>query len=74
MSRPLRLQYPGAVYHVTSRGNDRQKIFLDDLDRKAFLSILSRVVLRYHWLCHAYCLMRGSRLEILNFRSARPWE
>ncbi|HEY1372767.1 MAG TPA: transposase, partial [Candidatus Binatia bacterium] len=57
MSRPLRLQYPGAVYHLTTRGDARQKIFLDDTDRKTFLSILSRVVLRYDWLCHAYCLM-----------------
>jgi REP element-mobilizing transposase RayT len=57
MSRPLRLQYPGAVYHLTSRGNARQKIFLDNLDRKTFLSVLGRVVLRCDWLCHAYCLM-----------------
>jgi REP element-mobilizing transposase RayT len=57
MSRPLRLQYSGAVYHLTTRGNARQKIFLDDADRKAFLAILSRVVSLYGWLCHAYCLM-----------------
>jgi REP-associated tyrosine transposase len=57
MSRPLRLQYPGAVYHLTSRGNARQKIFLDDTDRKKFLDVVSEVVSRYKWLCHAYCLM-----------------
>jgi REP element-mobilizing transposase RayT len=50
MSRPLRLQYPGAVYHLTSRGNARQKIFLDDADRQAFLNTLSHVVSRYGWL------------------------
>src|SRR5574342_189369 len=57
MSRPLRLQYAGAVYHLTSRGNARQKIFLDDTDRSKFLGVLSEVVSRYEWLCHAYCLM-----------------
>jgi putative transposase len=57
MSRPLRLQYEGAVYHLTSRGNARQKVFLDDTDRKKFLDVLSEVVSRYQWLCHAYCLM-----------------
>jgi putative transposase len=57
MARPLRLEFPGAVYHVTSRGNARQDIFLDDADRERFLSILSSTVHRYNWLCHAYCLM-----------------
>ena len=57
MARPLRIEFPGAVYHITGRGNDRQEIFGDDSDRKAFLEILSRVCARYHWLCHAYCLM-----------------
>ena len=57
MSRPLRLQYPGGVYHLTSRGNARQKIFLNDEDRELFLQTLSHVVSRYGWLCHAYCLM-----------------
>src|SRR5438046_9253599 len=57
MSRPLRLEYSGAVYHLTSRGNARQKIFWSDSDRELFLSILAQVVSRYGWLCHAYCLM-----------------
>jgi putative transposase len=57
MSRPLRLQYAGAVYHLTSRGNARQKIFFDDTDRGKFLGVLSEVVSRYKWLCHGYCLM-----------------
>ncbi|OGP52063.1 MAG: addiction module toxin RelE [Deltaproteobacteria bacterium RBG_13_43_22] len=57
MARPLRIEFPGAVYHITSRGNDRKEIFEDDLDRKAFLEILYRVCTRYHWLCHAFCLM-----------------
>jgi REP element-mobilizing transposase RayT len=57
MARPLRIEFPGAVYHVTSRGNARQAIVADDRDRAAFLSVLAQVVDRYGWLCHAYCLM-----------------
>jgi putative transposase len=57
MARPLRIEYPGAVYHSTSRGNARQAIFFDDADRRGFLEILARAVDRYNWLCHAYCLM-----------------
>jgi len=57
MSRPLRIEFPGAVYHVTGRGNARQHIYRDDDDREQFLSVLSHVVSRYGWLCHAYCLM-----------------
>ena len=37
MARPIRIEYPGAIYHITSRGNDKKKIFHDDLDRKKFL-------------------------------------
>lgn len=57
MARPLRIEFPGAIYHATSRGNARRKIFLDDEDREAFLSILAWVVERFGWICHAYCLM-----------------
>ena len=57
MTRPLRIEYEGAVYHVTSRGNARQDIFLDDGDREGFLEVLSEVVKRFNWICHAYCLM-----------------
>lgn len=57
MTRPLRIEYPSAVYHVTARGNARQDIFLDDEDRVRFLDSLHQVVDRFNWLCHAYCLM-----------------
>lgn len=57
MARPLRIEYPGAVYHVTSRGNERKPIYRTDADRERFLAVLARVTARYHWLCHAYCLM-----------------
>ena len=51
------MEYEGAVYHVTSRGNARETIFRDDVDRDRFLEILGDVVARYGWICHAYCLM-----------------
>lgn len=57
MARPLRIEFPGAIYHVTSRGNARRKIFLDDADREAFLATLAWVIERFKWICHAYCLM-----------------
>ncbi len=57
MSRPLRIEFSGAVYHLTSRGNARQLIYGDDHDRETFLTSLSHVVDRFGWRCHAYCLM-----------------
>lgn len=57
MSRPLRIEFAGALYHVTSRGNGRKPIFRNDRDRLSFLEVLHKVNQRYHWLCHAYCLM-----------------
>lgn len=57
MARPLRIEYPGAVYHVTSRGNARHHIVADDRDRAQFLTLLAQVIGRFGWLCHAYCLM-----------------
>ena len=57
MSRPLRLEFSGAVYLITARGNGRGNIFIDDTDRYQFLSILSNTVQRYNWICHAFCLM-----------------
>lgn len=57
MARPLRIEYPGALYHVTTRGNAQQDIYLDDEDRQEFLVVLARVVSRFHLLLHAYCLM-----------------
>ncbi len=57
MSRPLRIEFSGAVYHITARGNARQKIFLSDEDRNLFLDVFASTVKRYNWLCHSYCLM-----------------
>jgi REP element-mobilizing transposase RayT len=57
MARPLRIEFSGALYHVTARGNAQQDIYLTEADRQEFLSLLQRACERYHWLCHAYCLM-----------------
>ena len=59
MARPLRIEYDGAVYHVTTRGNARKPIFIDNKDREFFLGTLEQVNKRYHWICHAYCLMNN---------------
>jgi REP element-mobilizing transposase RayT len=57
MSRPLRLEFPDALYHITSRGDRGEDIYEDTTDRKAFLEILSLVITRFNWVCYAYCLM-----------------
>ena len=57
MSRPLRLEFPDALYHITARGDRREAIFEDDDDRRTFLLTLAQVVKRFNWLCYAYCLM-----------------
>ena len=57
MTRPLRIEFAGAVYHITSRGNARENIFIDREDRRLFLSLLEDTGERYNWLCYAYCLM-----------------
>ncbi len=57
MSRPLRLEFAGVIYHITSRGNSRNLIYLQDDDFELFLQILANVCERYNWVVHAYCLM-----------------
>jgi len=57
MARPLRLEFPGALYHTTARGDRREDIYLDDQDRLGFLSLLGEVCHRFNWSIHAYCLM-----------------
>ena len=57
MARPMRIEFPGAVYHVTARGNERKKIFRQDRDKEDYLEILALVLGRFGWLCHSYCLM-----------------
>ncbi|MEK7632745.1 MAG: transposase [Patescibacteria group bacterium] len=57
MSRPLRIVFPGAFYHITSRGNEKKDIFFSNEDRMLFLRVLGRVVEERNWICHAYVLM-----------------
>jgi putative transposase len=57
MARPLRIEFSGAIYQVTSRGNAREDIYLDDTDRAMFLGVLAEVISRFDWRCHVYCLM-----------------
>ena len=59
MARPLRIEYDGAVCHITTRGNDRKAIYKDDQDRAVFLDILADTARKFNWLCHAYCLMNN---------------
>lgn len=59
MARPLRLEFTGALYHVTSRGDRREDIYEDAADMKAFLSVLESVCSTNNWVCHAYCLMNN---------------
>lgn len=57
MARPIRVEFPGAVYHVVARGNERRPIFRDDDDRRRFLDTVADVVEDFGVVVHAYCLM-----------------
>lgn len=57
MARPLRIELAGGLYHVTSRGDGREDIFLDDADRLAWLELFDQTCRRFNWVCHAWCLM-----------------
>ena len=58
MARPLRLEFPGALYHIiTARGNAQQPIFLEDGDRHRFIRLFGREVQQQHWRCSVSCLM-----------------
>ena len=57
MSRPLRLEFPDALYHITSRGDRREDIYEDDGDRVEYLNTLASVISQFNWVCYAYCLM-----------------
>ena len=57
MARPFRIEYPGALYHVTSRGNRKEAIYEDNQDYESYLNILKDVCQHHNWICYAYCLM-----------------
>ncbi|MGD9162474.1 MAG: hypothetical protein PVG39_28970 [Desulfobacteraceae bacterium] len=56
MARPLRITYPGAFYHITSRGNEQKAVFKSKKDRIRFLEYLKSATERYNAVIHAYCL------------------
>lgn len=70
MSRPLRLEFPGALYHVTARGDRQEPIFEDDQDRQELLEILGRGLERFDARCLAYCLMPNHYHFVLETRLA----
>jgi len=70
MARPLRIEFPGAVYHVTSRGDRREDIFVDDEDRHALLQILAQALSRFDAQALAYCLMGNHYHFVLYTRQA----
>ena len=59
MPRALRIEYPGAIYHVMNRGDRREAIFRDDLDHRKFLATLTEACKKTDWQVHAYCLMHN---------------
>ena len=59
MTRPLRIELAGGLYHVTSRGDRREDIYLDDEDRRLWLEIFRAVCRRCNWVCHAWCQMNN---------------
>ena len=59
MARKLRIEYPGAIYHVMSRGDRREAIFSDDADRDTFLETLTEACAKTAWELQAWCLMNN---------------
>lgn len=57
MARPLRLEFSGALYHITARGDGQEDIYRSDEDRASWLEVFEEVSRRFNWVCHAYCLM-----------------
>ena len=70
MARPLRIEYAGATYHVTSRGDRREPIFIDDDDRRAFLDVLGQALARFDAAVLAYCLMGNHYHLVLTTHGA----
>ena len=70
MPRKLRVEYPGAMYHVMSRGDRREDIFLDDVDRQDFIKTLAEACQKTGWQVHAYCLMRNHYHLVLETPNA----
>ncbi len=78
MARPWRIQYPGAIYHVMARGNNRKNIFITDSDRRDLLGLLDRFTSRYRIDLFAFCLMPNHyhlflRTNDANLSPAMQW-
>ena len=69
MARPQRIEYEGAVYHVTARGNERRAIFRDDADREHFLRALAESVERFEVRLYLFCLMTNHRPAAMEART-----
>jgi REP element-mobilizing transposase RayT len=70
MARPLRIEYPGAFYHIIQRGNERRDIFISEQDRVKFYGYLSILHTRYNVDIHTYCLMRNHYHLIIETKDA----
>lgn len=70
MARQLRIEYPGAFYHVTSRGNQKQPVFFTPWDKARFLDFVAEVHEAFGFLVHAYCLMENHYHLMLETKRA----
>ena len=68
MSRPLRIEFPGAIYHVTSRGDRREAIYRDEVDRQMQLEVLAQAMDRFDAQVLSYCLMGNHYHLVLHTR------
>lgn len=71
MTRPLRIEFPGALYHVTSRGDRKATIFVDDTDRSVWLQTLGEVCGRFHFSVHAFCQMNNHYHLLVETRDGK---
>ncbi len=70
MSRPVRIEFPGACYHVTGRGLNHREVFADQEDQAVFINVLDNVVDRFGWLLHSYVLMADHYHLVVEVPSA----
>lgn len=70
MPRALRVEYPGAMYHIMDRGDRQERIFLDDVDRQDWLKTLAEACQKTGWQVHAYCLMSNHFHAVLETPNA----
>jgi len=64
VNRPLRPEGPVAIWHITSRGNERHSIFVDEEDRERFLALVGKVAEDFNWRCYAFVLM-GNHYHVM---------